>query len=430
MLRRFRTAKLLLLAALLTGGTAEARAAEVPAATIVAMSPDTTEAAQDAAAATVGAAVRRHFHGPNAGFVVDLTPSQATRVRALPGVEYVQPDVTVTAARGGGGPTTPPPAEIVPPGVRRIGGTLAGQPRRAAGVGVAVLDTGLNLTSAELNARAGTNCVSPGTTPADDNGHGTAIAGVIGARANGSATVGVAPDTALYSVKVLNRSNSGTLSQLLCGLDWAQANAARLGIRVVNMSIAAPGSDDGACGSANGDALHRAVCALTSTGVVLVAAAGNQKVDLAQTAPASYREALAVTAMSDTDGVPGAKGATPACIRGEADDRYAAYSNFAVSAAAQAHTLAAPGTCVVSTGLKGGTATYYGTSLAAPHAAAAAALCLDDAGTAGPCAGLTTDQIIARLRADALAGPSGFAGDPLSPVAGRAYGPLVSAAAY
>ena len=297
-------------------------------------------------------------------------------------------------------------------------------------MGVAVVDTGLNPSGAELDVREGVNCVTPGAPPADDNGHGTAIGGVIGARANGAATAGMAPGTRLHPVKVLNKTKSGTLSQLLCGLDWVKANAARLGIRVVNLSIAAAGADDGACGSVNGEALHRAVCGLTAAGVVVVVAAGNAGADLARTVPAAYGEALTVTAMSDTDGLPGAKGAVPACVRGEADDRYAAYSNYAVTAAAQAHTVSAPGTCVVSSGLTGGTATYYGTSLASPHVAAAAALCLNDGGTPGPCAGLTPAQVVARVRADGLAGALGFKGDPVAPVSGRAYGPLASAAAY
>jgi subtilisin family serine protease len=137
--------------------------------------------------------------------------------------------------------------------------------------------------------------------------------------------------------------------------------------------------------------------------------------------------------MSDSDGAPGALGAAPSCKKGEADDRYAAYSNYAVSAVAAAHTIAAPGTCVVSTKLGGGTSTYYGTSQAAPHVAAAAALCIGTVSAPGPCAGLAPAAVVQQLRADAtlndtLAG--GFAGDPLRPMTGRVYGPLVNAAAY
>src|SRR3954447_19510874 len=107
--------------------------------------------------------------------------------------------------------------------------------------------------------------------------------------------------------------------------------------------------------------------------------------------------------MSDSDGLPGARGKAPSCKSGEADDRYATYSNYAVGAAAAAHTIAAPGTCVVSTGLGGGTATYYGNSQGAPHVAGAVALCGGTAAQPGPCAGLAPAAVIARVRADAAA---------------------------
>jgi subtilisin family serine protease len=144
--------------------------------------------------------------------------------------------------------------------------------------------------------------------------------------------------------------------------------------------------------------------------------------------PAAYPEVLTVTAMSDTDGLAGAVGGAPRCVKGEADDRYGSYSNYAVGAAAAIHTIAAPGTCVVSDKPGGGTATYTGTSQAAPHVAGAVALCKGSDGVAGPCAGLTPAATIERIRADAAAAATmanGFAGDPLRPLTGRQYGNLV-----
>ena len=211
------------------------------------------------------------------------------------------------------------------------------------------------------------------------------------------------------------------------------ANAATLGIKVANMSVSGTGSDDGNCGNTNRDSWHKALCASTAAGVTWVVSAGNAGADFARTIPAAYPEVLTVTAMSDTDGIPGGAGAAPSCKKGEADDRYAAYSNYAVAPAAAAHTIAAPGTCVVSTKLGGGLSTYYGTSQAAPHAAGAVALCLGTAAGPGPCAGLPPAGVIQRIRADAGAIATlatGFNGDPLRPLAGRVYGPLLSAAAY
>ena len=417
MIRRTAVAAAVALAALLaTAGPARAGG---PPAYVVALDAGTSEADADAIAADVGADPDLHFHGRAAGMAVRLSPGQADRLAAEPGVDFVERDEEVTGA-----------GELVPPGVRRVGGTTAaGAARAASGADVAVVDTGIAATT-ELNVGAGVNCVSAGTAPTDDNGHGTNVAGIVGARANGAATVGVAPGTRVHPVKVLNARMGGTLSQLLCGLDWISANAAAQGIRVVNLSLAASGKDDGACGSVNGDALHRAVCSLTKAGILVVAAAGNAKTGFESTAPAAYREVLTVTSMADTDGLPGVRGAAPSCVKGESDDRYAATSNWAVTAGSQAHVIAAPGVCVTSTGSTSATSTYVGTSQAAPHASAAAALCLDDAGAPGPCAGLTPAEMIARLRADGLSGASGFLGDPLKPVTGRAYGPLVTAAAY
>jgi subtilisin family serine protease len=136
--------------------------------------------------------------------------------------------------------------------------------------------------------------------------------------------------------------------------------------------------------------------------------------------------------MTDTDGIPGGTGPAP-CIKKQTDDTYATYSNFAVSAAEQAHTLAAPGTCVVSDAIGGGSDTYYGTSQAAPHVAGTVALCLNDGGIAGPCAGLTPAGVIARLRSDAQANATrlnGFLGDPLHAISGEYFGYLVSASKY
>jgi subtilisin family serine protease len=199
------------------------------------------------------------------------------------------------------------------------------------------------------------------------------------------------------------------------------------------MSILGSGKNDGNCGYTNKDVWHQAICRSTAAGVTYVAAAGNSKTNLVGTTPAAYPEVLAATAMTDTDGLPGAKGRAPSCKSGEADDKYASFSNYAVDATAIAHTLAAPGTCIVSDKMGGGTSTYYGTSQAAPHIAGTVALCIGNGGVPGPCAGLAPSAVIARVRTDAAAAASltsGFAGDPLRPATGKYFGFLASAAGY
>jgi subtilisin len=362
------------------------------------------------------------------GFAATLTDAQVNALRSNPNVAYVTPDITFTAA----GMVPLSSGEIEPPGILRVGAATSTQVHDASGAAVAVLDTGIDLPNPDLNVAGGVSCVKSGATAQDDNGHGTNVAGIIAAKNQGAGVVGVAPGTKLYAIKVLNSKGTGTLSQVLCGINWVTANAGALNIKVANMSLAGSGKNDNNCGHTNNDAEHQAICASTAAGTTYVASAGNNSATLAGYIPAAYPEVLTVTAMTDTDGLPGALGGAP-CISKQHDDAYATYSNYAVSAGDQAHTIAAPGTCVISDAIGGGTATYYGTSQAAPHAAGAVALCIDDGGAAGPCSGLGPTQVVAKLRADAAAAATsgnGFTGDPLHPVAGKYFGYLLQAGGY
>lgn len=363
------------------------------------------------------------------GFSAQLTPTQESELQANSAVAYVEPDKTVTAT----GLQILASGETLPVGIRRIGAATTTQVHAASGVNVAVLDTGIDLQNTDLNAVSGTNCVTIGTSAQDDNGHGTNVAGIIAAKDQGAGVVGVAPGTTLYAVKVLNKSGSGTLSQILCGINWLTANAAALNIKVANVSFAGSGSNDNNCGHTNNDAEHQAICNSVTAGVTYVAAAGNSKTGFASTIPAAYPEVLTVTAMTDTNGLPGGGGAKPSCVSGQTDDYYATYSNYAVSITDQSHTIAAPGTCVVSDKLGGGTSTYYGTSQAAPAVAGTVALCINDGGVSGPCAGLTPAQVVAKIRSDSAAyatSTNGFYGDPFRPITGKYYGYLVYAGGY
>ena len=364
------------------------------------------------------------------GFAAHLGRGQLARVSADPSVAFVSPDREVSIAAQA--PLLP--GETAPTGVRRIGAASTTQAHQASNVAVAVIDTGVDLTHPDLNAVSGKNCMTKKTTPArDDNGHGTHVAGIIGAENDGGGLVGVAPGTRVYAVKVLNASGQGTWSQVICGIDWVTQKASSLNIKVANMSLAGFGFADGLCGNLLGDALNRAICRSTAAGVTYVVAAGNSGQEFSTAVPAAYPDVLTVTAMSDSDGAGGALGGAPTCRTGEADDRYASFSNFAdpTDSGAQAHMVAAPGVCIASTWLGGGYRTISGTSMASPHAAGTVALCLGSGGVPGPCAGLAPADVIRRVRADgssSLAG--GFLGDPNTPVAGRYFGPLVPAGAY
>ena len=363
------------------------------------------------------------------GFAASLTSTQLANLSADPAVDYITPDTSFTAT--GWAPIAA--GETTPVGIRRTSAATTTQAHDASGVNVAVLDTGIDIANSDLNAANGTNCIKTGRSAQDDNGHGTNVAGIIAGKNQGAGIIGVAPGTKLYAVKVLGSTASGTLSQILCGINWVTGNAAALNIKVVNMSLTGAGQNDNNCGSTNKDAEHQAICNSTKAGVTYIAAAGNNGANFANYIPAGYPEVLTATAMSDTDGAPGGAGRTPSCVTGQKDDSYAAYSNYGVTTTDQAHAIAAPGTCVISDRLGGGLSTYYGTSQAAPHVAGTVALCLADGTVPGPCSGLTPAQIIAKVRSDAAAAATssnGFTGDPFHPIAGRYYGNLVNAASY
>ena len=110
------------------------------------------------------------------------------------------------------------------------------------------------------------------TTPYDDDGHGSHVAGIIagnGYDSNGQ-KAGAAPDASLISLKVLDANGNGTISNIIAALDWVLANHTTYNIRVVNMSVGAAIHE-----SAWTDPLTLAAKRVVDAGVVVVGAAGN-----------------------------------------------------------------------------------------------------------------------------------------------------------
>jgi len=303
------------------------------------------------------------------GFAARIPARLVNAVLLDASVQYVVPDQEVVAF-----------AQTVPTGIQRIGAdhnTVApidGIDERVD-VGIAIIDTGINQAHPDLNVKGGACFVvtsffgivtSTCSSPEDDNGHGTHVAGIAAALDNDIGVVGVAPGARLYAVKVLGQNGNGSLSNVIKGIDWVTQNAGALKIKVANMSLGASGTDDGNCGRSNNDPLHTAICNSVAAGVTYVVAAGNSTADAKNTIPAAYAEVITVSALADTDGQPGGLG--PVSTRG-ADDTFATFSNYGPGV-----DLIAPGVNIYSIYLNGGYATLSGTSMAAPHVAGAAAL--------------------------------------------------------
>ena len=421
MLRFVRALVSLLLALLLAAPAAGASSAAVGRYIVVLRdNADSAAVAQDHAA-RFGASVNHVYRFALRGYAASIPDARLAAVRADSRVAFVSADREVHAI-----------AQSLPTGIDRIDGDLSSQlsgngSGSVSGLAVAVIDTGSG-PHTDLNIAGGVNCSNGRPTNfSDGNGHGTHVAGTIGAKDDGNGVVGVAPGVPIYSVRVLNNQGSGSWSSVACGIDWVTANATSKNIKVANMSLGGAGIDDGNCGNSNNDALHRAICNSVAAGVTYVVAAGNDNANLAGFVPAAYNEVLAVTAEADFNGQPG--GGAAATCRTDVDETAADFSNFTtIGSSDVGHTIAAPGVCILSTWKGGGYNTISGTSMASPHVAATAALCLSTA----KCSGMTPAQVRTKLRGDAAAQPAsyGFTGDPNSPNGNRYYGHLVFAGGY
>ena len=142
------------------------------------------------------------------------------------------------------------------------------------GVGVAVLDTGMNLhRDLEHRLAAFTDMVRGKRQPYDDNGHGTHIAGIIGGTgvSSGGRYQGIAPGCHLIMIKVLDHRGNGFASDVLAGLKWIRDNRFRYGIRIVNISVGSFSRKK----MPENTALVKGVNAAWDDGLVVCVAAGN-----------------------------------------------------------------------------------------------------------------------------------------------------------
>jgi subtilisin family serine protease len=243
-------------------------------------------------------------------------------------------------------------------------------------VNVAVLDSGIQLDHPDLNVVQAVDLTSVGNGGDDWKGHGTFVAGIIGALDNGFGVIGVAPGARLWSVEVVGAAPQDNLwSIILGGVEYVLQQSNQ--IQVVNCSFIN-------AGPVPYGATHGAFWELVNQSIVVVAGAGNSTNDIAgpdgifgdndDIMPAALPEVMAVSAMNPTN------------------DTIAWFSNFSqiprtngpavgtlgitnhVFSPGGAIDVAAPGVNILSTSTNSGYVSAGGTSAAAPHVAGLVAL--------------------------------------------------------
>jgi len=285
----------------------------------------------------IGFRAERVYSAALQGFAASLTRGQLAAVERLPIVDYVEADGTMSIV-----------AQTLPWGINRVDADIASVQAgngsgSVTGVNAYIIDTGIRIHD-DLNRVNRVNFTGDGQNT-DCNGHGTHVAGTVGARDNTIHVVGAAPGIALTGVKVLGCNGSGSTSGVIQGVDWVTANRVRPA--VANMSLG------GGVSTALDDAVRRSV----SAGVFYAVAAGNSGANACNSSPAragaGTNNGIMTTAATDSS------------------NREASWSNYGSCV-----DVWAPGVSILSTSMSGGTTTLSGTSMASPHVAGSGALVL------------------------------------------------------
>src|SRR5215207_6857070 len=221
-----------------------------------------------------GVRVRGHFAALDA-LAVELPAAVVDELTSFPEVEWVTRDREVSTAGHVTAATGADAVRTLP--ALKGGGSLSVD---GAGVGIAVLDSGVYAAHVALKDASGgqrtvfaKDFTGEGLTE-DPYGHGSHVAATAAGNDDltgpSGAYTGVAPNSTLINLRVLNSAGQGRVSWVLAALDWMMTSSGRYKIRVVNMSLGMPAVD-----SYTVDPLCRAVRKLTDAGYVVVVAAGN-----------------------------------------------------------------------------------------------------------------------------------------------------------
>ena len=233
--------------------------------------------------------------------VLDLTAEEAARLRHTAGVRRVELDHevralgTVTTNRTITSTARFQNAQNVPYGIDMVHAPQVWSVGKGAGIKVGIIDTGMDYKHPDLVDRykGGYDFVSSDEDPMDENGHGTHVAGTIGASDNGMGVVGVAPKAELYSLRVLDKDGKGSNSSVIRAIDWAIDHK----LNIISLSL---GSDEPS------DIEEAAFKKAADAGILAIAASGNGY-DTMQadglSYPAGYSTVVSVGAIDSNRGI-------------------------------------------------------------------------------------------------------------------------------
>ncbi|OEF99418.1 hypothetical protein BHF71_02205 [Vulcanibacillus modesticaldus] len=266
--------------------------------------------------------------------------SLAEQFRHHPDVFQIEDDIDVQIFIPFKGKIVPK-TQMIPWGIERVGAQKAWYYSQGKGVRVGVIDTGIAFDHPDLerNIKGGVNIINPLLSPYDYNGHGTHVAGTIGAVNNEYGVVGVAPKVDLFAIKAFNKDGTAKLSDIIKAIDWSIENE----MDIVNMSF---GFNEPS------PTFREAIIRAQQAGVLMIAASGNKGTRGRIEYPAQFDETIAVSSINEKNQI----------------------SNF--STIGPQVDLAAPGEKIISTWPNNSFRELSGTSMAVAHVTGVAALIL------------------------------------------------------
>lgn len=237
--------------------------------------------------------IKHQFNNFNAA-TAEMTSQDMSKLKKDSAVDYVEEDQIVKISKVSSSSVAKSSTSVTNWGIDDINASQAwAVGLTGEGIKIAIIDSGV-ASHSDLTIAGGKNVISDSSSSsyADENGHGTHMAGIIAAQGISGGVKGVAPDASIYAVKALDADGEGYTSDIISGIDWAIQN----GMDIISMSL---GCDE------SSTALKNAIDTAYNNGLLIVAAAGNdgnaRGTGTNIEYPANYSSVIAVGAVDSTN---------------------------------------------------------------------------------------------------------------------------------